>query len=279
MTPPRSYPSDLTDEQWALIQPLLPPPVNAGAPRTTNLRAVLNAIFYLTTNGCAWYALPHDFPPEGTVRSYFHRWRRNGTWQAIHDALRTQVRLQAGKEPEPSAGSIDSQSVKAARTAHTRGYDAGKKNQRGETASVGGHVGAGVGGTGAFGGGAGSDRGATGAGGGGDTVVATDGEGVGGRRLRLEPADEVGLDAAGVDLGGGSSLRQRLPGAAQAMGGGADVRLVEPLPSTEPALRVLGPDRGGHDTRRNDPSHAPTPATQGPQTRKIHKRINCRAPS
>jgi len=126
--PPRKpYSSDLTDEQWDLVKDFLPPPVPAGAPRTTDLREVLNAIFYLLANGCAWHALPHDLPPEGTVRGYFHRWRRSGLWQAIHDALRRQVRERAGKEPEPSAGSLDSQTVKASRTARTRGYDAGKK--------------------------------------------------------------------------------------------------------------------------------------------------------
>jgi putative transposase len=135
------YSSDLSDAQWALLQPLLPPPVPAGKPRTTDLREVVDAIFYVLTNGCAWHALPHDFPPEGTVRDYFHRWRRAGLWERIHDALRRHVREQAGRHPDPSAGSIDSQTVKATRTAGTRGYDAGKKNQWNQTTLTGRHDG------------------------------------------------------------------------------------------------------------------------------------------
>lgn len=139
----KPYPSDLNDEQWAILEPLLPPPVPAGAPRTTDLREVVNAIFYVTTSGSAWHALPHDFPPEGTVRGYFHGWRRSGLWGQINDSLRRQVREQVGKGPDPSAGSIDSQTVKATRTAGTRGYDAGKKNQRGQATHPGGYVGVG----------------------------------------------------------------------------------------------------------------------------------------
>ena len=138
----KPYPSDLSDEQWAILEPLLPPPVKAGAPRKTDSREVLDAIVYVLSTGCAWSALPHEFPPEGTVRDYFHQWRRNGLWQQVHDTLRRRVREAAGKEPEPSAGSIDSQTVKATRTAGTRGYDAGKKNQRDQAAYPGGHDGA-----------------------------------------------------------------------------------------------------------------------------------------
>src|SRR5512142_2419066 len=140
-TPRKPYRSDLTDAQWAILEPLLPSRVSAGAPRTTDLREVLNALFYVLTNGCAWHALPQDFPPEGTVRDYFHRWRRSGLWERIHDHLRRQVRGQAGKEPEPRAGSIDSQTVKATRTSGTRGYDAGKKNQWDQAARTGRHDG------------------------------------------------------------------------------------------------------------------------------------------
>ena len=90
--PRKASTSDLTDTQWDIIVPMIPA-WNVGRERTTNMREVLHAIFYLLTNGCGWRNLPHDFPPEGTVRDYFHQGRRNGTWNQIHDTLREQVRV------------------------------------------------------------------------------------------------------------------------------------------------------------------------------------------
>ncbi len=108
------YPSDLTDEQWELLCPLLPAAKPGGRPRTTDIREVMNAILYLLRTGCPWRHLPHDLPRWGTVWAYFRAWRDDGTLERAHDELRAQVRRAAGRDPQPSAGSIDSQSVKTA---------------------------------------------------------------------------------------------------------------------------------------------------------------------
>ena len=131
----KPYRSDLTDEQWNIIEPLLPQPFSVGRPRVVDFREIVNAILYLLSGGCAWEALPHDFPAEGTVRHYFHQWQRTGVWTSLNETLRRKVRRHDGRNDEPSAAIIDSQSVKATRTSGSRGYDAGKKNQRHEATS------------------------------------------------------------------------------------------------------------------------------------------------
>jgi putative transposase len=107
----RRYPSDLRDREWALLEPLLPAPLEIGRPRTVELREVINAILYVLWTGCQWRALPREYPHWNTVYGYVRRWRQNGTWEWLHDQLRRQLRSALGRSPEPSAGSVDSQSV------------------------------------------------------------------------------------------------------------------------------------------------------------------------
>jgi len=125
----KRYPSDLTDAQWALADPLLSDPKLHGNKATRDKRELVNAILYLLRTGCAWRQLPKDFPPWETVYWWFARWRDDGSLDSLHDELRIEVRRRAGRNEQPSAGCLDAQSIKGADTvpASTRGYDAGKK--------------------------------------------------------------------------------------------------------------------------------------------------------
>lgn len=108
----KPYPSDLTDDEWAILEPLVPQARHGGRPRTSNMREILNAIFYVLKGGIQWDMLPHDFPPKGTVYHYFNTWRQDGTWSKVNEILREGMRQEEGREATPSALIIDSQSVK-----------------------------------------------------------------------------------------------------------------------------------------------------------------------
>lgn len=125
----RCYPSSLTDGMWALIEPLLPVPDrrNGGRPRVYDNRLVLDSIFYTLRSGCQWRMIPHDLAPWWVAYRWYRSWIADGTWDAVHDALRAQVRSAAGRDPAPSAAVLDAQSIKSSEGGEQRGFDAGKK--------------------------------------------------------------------------------------------------------------------------------------------------------
>jgi transposase len=123
----KPYSTDLTDAQWEIVEPLLPPPRPRGRRPTADRRRVLDAIFYQTKNGCVWRDLPRDFPPHKTVYAYFERWRDDGTLVVVYEALHRRWRREAGRDENPSAGAVDSRSVQAAPEAAERGSDPKKK--------------------------------------------------------------------------------------------------------------------------------------------------------
>src|SRR5437764_8817940 len=121
------YPTDLTDRQWDCIIDLIPPAKPGGKPRSLDMRGVVNAILYLLVTGCQWRMLPREYPAWQSVYTYFRQWRDDGTWQCLHERLRAQVRQRAGRPKHPTAGCLDSKSVKTTQIPGVRGYDAGKK--------------------------------------------------------------------------------------------------------------------------------------------------------